>query len=231
MTAAALSRKRACLLLLDLDGVVVFEHGPPWLQHLEILRLHTALSGFLRDLAVPVVVLTHRSRAEARRILHAAAVETGVLTDVMAAEDLALAALRHRSFRQLFGRGLRKSLILPEVERRHGVSRADMALLDDRLDNLKDLLAHGLGLGLHAPSEVDAEGALITFDTADVTAAFVRWRAGVPGPKLVTLPSRQVAVADFDRTGLSTARDGAHWFNYLRTAARKLRQSVEALRS
>ncbi len=52
------------LLLLDLDGVVVFESGPPRLAELEILRLHETIVDRLAEFGVPVVVLTHRSRAD-----------------------------------------------------------------------------------------------------------------------------------------------------------------------
>lgn len=221
----------AGLLLLDLDGVVVFEHGPPWLKALEILRLHDALPALLAGLGAPVVVLTHRSRAEAKAILRAAGLEVGDggLAAVMAAEDLAVAALRHGALVRMFGGGLRKSLILPEVEARFGVGRADMALIDDRLDNLEDLLAAGVGLALHAPSAVGDDGGLTSFEMAEAAQAFRRWRAEGGRPGLVALTPHPLGDVASRRTGLCTTREGGHAFNRLRTAARKVRRGLGRL--
>lgn len=217
------------LLLLDLDGVVVFEHGPPWLERLEILRLHEALPALLARFEAPVVVLTHRSRAEARRILEAAGLGPDQLAGVMAAEDLALAAVRHGAVLRLFGRGLRKSLILPEVEARFGVPRARMALIDDRADNLEDLLAAGLGHALHAPSEVDAAGGVVSFDMAEAVDRYHAWRGAGGAGGLTALTARPLADLQGRRTGLSTTREGANPFNRLRTAARKVRRGIGRL--
>ena len=59
----------AKLLLLDLDGVVALECGPPVVSPREILRLHRSLEPLTRGLGERVVVVTHRSRSEALRIL------------------------------------------------------------------------------------------------------------------------------------------------------------------
>jgi hypothetical protein len=215
------------LLLLDLDGVVVFEHGPPWVERLEIMRLHESLTQFLLAMPLPPVVVTHRSRAEASRILLAAGVQNGTLRHVMAAEDLALAAFRHRSIFRLMTRGLRKSLIIPELELRYGIERQRMALIDDRQDNLDDMLEQGLGLVIHAPSAVTDQGDIITFSTSEVTDILSRWQAGVPMPKVITLTERRLSLEDCGRTGLCTTAAGAHMFNRLRSVAQRARRALQ----
>jgi hypothetical protein len=217
------------MLLLDLDGVVVFEHGPPWLERREIIRLHDELATLLRRLGAQLVVLTHRSRAEASRVLQAADIPRHMLADVMAAEDLFVAGLRHGGLCKMLRHGLLKSLVLPELEARHGIPRGDMIFVDDRLDNLQDLLAHGLGLALHAPSAVTADGGLVTFDAADILMIVNGWLADRSGPALRTLPPRSLAIGACGRTGLCTTREAAHHFNLLRTVARKLRRGLQSM--
>ena len=75
------------LLLLDLDGVVVYEAAPPHVEAVELILLHDLLDNALQGLGIPVVVLTHRSRAEAAVILRSARLERG-LAGVIAAEDI-----------------------------------------------------------------------------------------------------------------------------------------------
>jgi hypothetical protein len=216
------------LLLLDLDGVVVYEVSPPLSPAREVLRLHQDLPDRLDEFGVPVVVLTHRSRAEARRIVSAAGLDARRTTGLMAAEDLALAALAHGNLARLLTRGLRKSLILPRLEARFGVRRGAMALIDDRQDNLTDLLASGLGLALQAPSDWDG-ATLTTFDLREASASFSRWRSDPEGGRYETLTPVPSGVVPWRRTGLCTRRQGRHLFNALRTASRHVRVGLESL--
>jgi hypothetical protein len=214
------------LLLLDLDGVVVFESGPPLLADVEILRLHEMMVDRLAEFEAPVVVLTHRSRVEARRILQSAGIDAEHLAGVMAAEDLMSAALLHGNLRQLLSRGLRKSLILPLVEKRFGVKRSSMALLDDRVDNLEDLIAAGLGFALHAPSDTSDDRALITFDIGEAIIAFTRWKAAPEIGRFESLTPIRVEIEPWRCTGLCTKRVARHPFNALRSLARRIRQAI-----
>jgi hypothetical protein len=215
------------LLLLDLDGVVVFESGPPLLRKREILRLHRDMPRLIAEVGAPVVVLTHRSRVEARHILQGAGVALDALAGLMAAEDLFHAGRRHAGWRALAGRGLRKSLILPVIERLHGVERGRIAFIDDRLDNLEDLLEAGLGLALHAPSSVEAD-ALVTFDFDEAIARIVAWRAGRAAGGLVALTPVVLALEPWRFTGLNTRARSLHPFNLARAAARYIRRGLTA---
>jgi hypothetical protein len=220
------------LLLLDLDGVVVFECGPPLLPRLEILRLHDALNALLHDLDAAVVVLTHRSRAEAAHILEAAGIDLSRLAGIMAAEDLFRAGLRHGGVIGLMRWGLRKSWILPIAEERFGVPRQHTAFIDDRLDNLQDLLNHGLGLALHAPSAVTPLGqALVSFELLEAVNYVKAWQEGKLDKKLISLLPKEAVIGDWQRTGLHTRRQGRHAFNVVRRVARLLRQPLRQLQA
>jgi hypothetical protein len=155
------------LLLLDLDGVVVYEMVPPHVKKRELILLHDLLVNGLQAVGVPVVVLTHRSRAEAAVILDSAGLYKDV-TGLMAAEDILSAALAYGTLWQLLRKGLRKSWALPAIERRYRVDRKNIAFIDDRLDNIEDLVGNGVGLALHAPSGINNDGSIITFDFQQV---------------------------------------------------------------
>lgn len=220
------------LLLLDLDGVVVFESGPPMLPGREILRLHAGLEAALRGLGAPVVVLTHRSRREALHILDAAGLPRDALAGVLAAEDLFRAGLRHGGARGLLRWGLRKSWVLPLVEERFGVPPGRTAFVDDRLDNLEDLLGHGLGLALHAPSDIaTGDAGLVSFELDEAVRLFAAWAAGTLPGGLVSLAPAEAAVAAWQRTGLHTRRQGLHAFNLARRVGRLARARLRPPRT
>jgi hypothetical protein len=214
-------------LLLDLDGVVVFEIGPPLLPDMEILALQEDIIHSIAALDAAVVILTHRSRAEADCILRAARIAPETLAGVMAAEDLLISAARHRQLGRMLRDGLRKSLILPEVERRFGVPRQRTALIDDRIDNVHDMVARGLGLALHVPSEVVPDGeSILTFDLASTLQIFQDWTKGAPKPKVVTVPKTRRVMMSLRRTGLNTQREGRHAFNAARSLANISRRII-----
>ena len=62
-----------------------------------------------------------------------------------------MAGVRH-TLKRMFKHRLRKDLALSVLEHRFGIDRSWIAFIDDRIDNLQDLLAAGLGLAIHAPS-------------------------------------------------------------------------------
>ena len=213
------------MLLLDLDGVVVFEAEPPAVAKTELLLLHETIGAQVTALGIPIVVLTHRSRREAHQILSAAGLRDGGLAGIVAAEDLFLAGLRYAPT-QMLRRGLRKDLVLPVLERRYGITRSRVAFIDDRMDNLDDLLRAGLGLALHAPSELLPDGRLLTFHLDDALSELGAWTEASPTGRLVKLPPRDLVMAPWRLTGLTTAAHGRHVFNSARRVGRAMRQSL-----
>jgi len=212
------------ILLLDLDGVLAFEREDAAAGSAQILRLHRDVAERLAVLAIPVVVLTHRSRAEARTILRSVGLGPEQLLTVMAAEDLAASALQSGAWISIFRHGLRKRLIFFRLQKRYGVQPDAMAMIDDRMENLDDLLDAGLGLALHAPSALDARGVLTSFDLDHAFARLEAWRDGAEGPRLISLPPVVGPIAPWQSTGLSTQRDSRHLFNRARTLFRTVRQ-------
>jgi len=213
------------MLLLDLDGVVVLELEPPLVTAPELILLHQDIGKDLDALGLPVVILTHRSRREAEQIVGVARLAPRRLAGVLAAEDLFFAGLRNTPV-QMLKRGLRKDLILSLLERRFGVDRSRTAFIDDRIDNLRDLLAAGLGLAIHAPSILPAESEfVVTFDFADAVAAVRDWDQATPRQDIISLAPRQLAAPLWQRTGLSTASHRRHAFNAARRVGRVVRQA------
>jgi hypothetical protein len=213
------------MLLLDLDGVLVFEAEPPLVSATELVLLHETFALHIAALEMPVVVLTHRSRREANHILQAAGL-TQALAGVIAAEDLFWAGIRHAPLRMLT-KGLRKDLVLSAVEQKFGVQRSRIAFIDDRLDNLQDLVTAGLGLAIHAPSYQTTDQALLmTFDLGEACQLVRSWDRAEPQSQIVGLPPRQLALSLSHRTGLSTTAHRHHLFNVARRVASILRLSL-----
>jgi hypothetical protein len=211
------------VLLLDLDGVVIFEAEPPHLASVEILLLHNTLGEILNKTESPVVVVTHRSRAEAHRILEAAGLTSDVLSGIVAAEDLFWAGLRHHGLFVLARKGLRKSLILPLIEKQLGIPRSRMALIDDRLDNLEDMLANGIGLTLLAPSLMENGDSIVSFDAKEAVEAFLDWGGKKRQEAVVMLTAHTFPIDPWRKTGLNTQRQGRHIFNVMRRLGRATR--------
>ena len=213
------------LLLLDLDGVLVFEAEPPLVSAPELLLLHEALASDIAALEMPVAVLTHRSRREAKHILQAAGLAQR-LSGVIAAEDLFLAGIRHAPLRML-AKGLRKDLVLSVVERKFDVDRARVAFIDDRIDNLQDLVDAGLGLAIHAPSrQATDQAVLTTFDFSEACTLIRTWDRTRPQSRTICLAPRTLALSRLHHTGLSTTVHKHHLFNIARRVGRILRVSV-----
>ena len=210
------------LLLLDLDGVVVYEMAPPEVQKMELILLHDLLVDALQALDVPVVVLTHRSRAEAAVILGSAGLANGV-AGIMAAEDILSAAFTYGTPWQLLRKGLRKSWALPAIERQYRVDRKNIAFIDDRLDNIKDLVGNGVGIALHAPSGINGDGGLISFDFRQAVRMLQEWNGDRTIP-ILSVASRTLPESEWSRTGISTGTLTMSPFNQARRYGRSLRK-------
>jgi len=214
------------LLLLDLDGVVVIEIAPPHVAKLEIILLHELIDEILGNVHVPIVVLTHRSRAEANLILQSAGLTDREVAAVIAAEDILKAALKSGRRWLLLRHGLKKSWILPEVEKRYGVARRDIAFIDDRHDNLEDMLENGIGLAILAPSGMAIDGLnLVSFDLKQIVRLLEDWK-GERVPHILTLASREISIERWRRTGVGTNQGSQHIFNKARRYGRMIRSLV-----
>jgi hypothetical protein len=216
-------------LLLDLDGVVVYEAAPPVWAARELLLLHQELASAVSGFGPDVAVLTHRSRREAARILASAGFDEGEDLRVFAAEDLFQAARRGGGFVGVWKRGLKKSAALPGIEKAFGLPRSKIVFVDDRMDNLNDMLEAGIGLALLAPSEHAADGRMTSFSMNEVLRIVEAWRRGELSGRLVKLQPTVSVVEVWQKTGLHTRAEGMHLFNVLRSTGRRARQFVQRL--
>jgi hypothetical protein len=217
------------LLLLDLDGVSALECRSGAGGRLEIMKLHDDMGAQLERFGCRIVVLTHRSRREALQILEAVGLADWDAENVVAAEQLLWA--RGRGMLKVLRDGLVKSAALSDIERRFGVHRRNMAIIDDRETNLVDLVDAGVGLGLMAPSEFDpSSNTIVSFDLSEALEIFTAWRAGASQTgRIQPLSPRAIDRTEDRRTGLNTRRHAAHPFNWTRYVARNARNFVLSL--
>ncbi|HTJ56938.1 MAG TPA: HAD family hydrolase [Devosiaceae bacterium] len=211
------------VLVLDLDGVVVFEATPPAWVRAELLLLHRELTSVIAELGVDVAILTHRSRREADRILHSAGIVEGERLRLFSAEDLFRAGRQRGGWRGLWAGGLKKSAVVPEIELLFGVARSDIVFVDDRLDNVDDLLQAGIGLAMLAPSALAADGSLTSFSISEVTDVIGRWRDGQMEARMVALTAVSSGVEAWQSTGVHIRDESLHLFNGIRRIARHAR--------
>ena len=142
------------MLLLDLDCVTIYGGSPRDGLDKEIHLLHPELSTALDRLDWPVVLLTHRARRDAD-LIRAYLEEHGCqFVDCVSSRELFGSALLSLSFVKLFTKGLSKSFALRFLEKKYGTTRDRMILIDDRSENLKELMNSGMKFGVLAPFEL-----------------------------------------------------------------------------
>ncbi len=224
----AIDRKKRALLV-DLDGVLVLERARPGIRAPELFLLCPDIRESLNRFDSPIVVITHRSRKEARKILGVLGLTKAPITLVLAAEDLFWAGIRKNGGLGLLFQGHRKSLALQIVRQELGVLPCDAAMIDDRPENLKDLLAGGLGLAVLAPCEIDeTNGTMITFQHEEFIRLFLQWEKGeaIKGGSVQLQPVKK-HLCEMISSGLNTKREGLHAFNLARLAVRTFREAVK----
>lgn len=218
------------LLLLDLDGVLVHERDDQASGPKEILLLHKCLPEFLMGFSAPVMIVTHRSRAEARQVLDSIGVERRTLAGCVAAEDLLRTALTSGHLFAPMRRGLRKSLILRSLCRSLSLSPSQIAFVDDKRENVEDMLTVGIGLGLIAPFDPRRKDALKTFELDQLHDVFFHWACGNFEFAVASEPHRLNSVernANF--LPVTMRKDiplSGKTFNFLRSAVRRSRKAL-----
>lgn len=211
------------LLFLDLDEVLVtcIDKGA---DRETVVALQPSASEELRPFAGQVIILTHRSRGEARQILKLFPGLNELVLQVVAADDVIRVALATGQFLRLMQRGIEKRLFIRMAERKYALRPERMAIIDDEPANVAGMLEGGAGLGLLAPKPAVSDGKAITFDLTDALTRYRvfsegarKWKSRIPLPD-----HRQFLVADLPKTEVSHARH----MNRLRRIARKMRSAV-----
>ncbi len=111
------------------------------------------------------------------------------------------------------------------IETRYGIERRQFAFIDDRLDNLRDLLSKGIGMAMHAPTGVGADSlSLTSFDFGQVAGLLQSWDCGNSMLGLHRLDQCDVPIQPWHRTGLNTQRQSRSLFNAAQLSARLARR-------
>jgi hypothetical protein len=165
----------SALLLLDLDGVTVLRVTEPGRTQMTVI-LQPTLIDAVSNLGFRVVILTHRSRAEAEQIVRAIVVDAAKMPLILAAEDLVKAAVRDGQIFKLLRRGIQKAFAVPYLERACGVSRDRMAVLDDNEGNIRTMIAAGVGLKVLAPTALLNDQVVRTFRSDVLLELLNNWR-------------------------------------------------------
>jgi hypothetical protein len=118
----------------------------------------------LKTLSSRTIVLTHRSRGEALQILRAIPGITDSIDDVVAANDIILAALLTGQFYPLIRGGIQKSIFIQMAYRKFGVKPHRISILDDNSANVDGMMAGGCELGILAPGPTITDGRIAPYD-------------------------------------------------------------------
>lgn len=230
MTAPERKCRGVKTVVLDIDGVLVLETSVAGSSE-EVLVLHDGLESRLEQLGAEVFFLTHRSRPEAEAILGAAGLGRRWLDRCLCANDILSSAVLSGQWLRLASHGMRKSLALPRLRSRFGVSPSRCLFVDDRLDNVLDMCRGGIGVGAVAPSGVDAVGSVTTFDFDEV-AEIVRTHqpAVEEGAAVLHLRPHEIRIESQHRTGLVTRHTARNGFNIARRSAAIIRRGFVAVR-
>ncbi|MDJ0784958.1 MAG: HAD family hydrolase [Desulfosarcinaceae bacterium] len=168
----------AAILLFDIDGVLVTTLRGVGDGDAMVLRLHANTREFFSEARLPIGFLTHRTKAEAERILVALGILPEVPKFLICANDLVLEALRRLKWVSLLKAGLVKSLAMPIVCRRFACRPEQVVVVDDLPENLMLLIRSGCGLALQSPAKpLISSRTAISFDLASVLAHVETWSA------------------------------------------------------
>ena len=142
-----------CLLLVDLDGILIIG-GEQKEDNREVIRLHNNAAELIHEYGESIAILTHRNYSEARLILDTLGINIEKIVGCYAANQITRSAIVNGKFRSLLRHGLYKSYILPHIQRKYGIKPENVAILDDRKENLDDMALNGVGLTMLGPIEL-----------------------------------------------------------------------------
>ncbi|MCB1755984.1 MAG: hypothetical protein KDJ38_10705 [Gammaproteobacteria bacterium] len=155
------------ILLLDLDCVTIYGGNPRDSLPPEIYQLHPDMVQRLSETSIPVVLFTHRSRQEAMKILSFFAERQLTFAACISARELFYSALRQGRVLDLLRQGLSKKHGIRWVAGQFDTGAANLVLIDDKPENLKEVLIEGARVAVHAPFEIQ-DNQVTTFELAEL---------------------------------------------------------------
>jgi hypothetical protein len=148
---------------------------------------------------------------------------------IFTAEDLWLRAVCRKSFFSLLRSGVRKSLLVPVVAAQFSVRPSEIAFLDDRLENIRDMASSGVGLNMLAPRARIQGNNLVSFDLDSVLREVLEWSNKDGNRKTdglqTEIPAATRTVGNWCHTGLFLHGPKMQIFNRLRSTLRKIRSA------
>jgi|GEM_PF-1951601 hypothetical protein len=215
-------------MLVDLDGVLIAVDRAKADGKQELLKVHENLQSVIWALKIPVCILTHRSKKEAGHILKALNMKRSDFESVFTANDLLLSAVKTGAFFSLFKDGLRKSLILPTVEKNLGIHRRNLVFIDDRPENLDDMEQNGIGLTILAPGAKRTKTGMVVFELEKVANHIKSWNRSLPAAEKPTqrvmLKAIQKPFSKWRCTGIFLPERDQSYFGRLRQASKRYRR-------
>jgi phosphoglycolate phosphatase-like HAD superfamily hydrolase len=165
------------VLLFDLDGVLVSDGKGDTKIGKEILIVHPELGNKLKGMEVPVGIVTHRSRQEAKQIMSVLRFEGNTSLGVFTGNDIAFRNPTLKRLISLVVSGARKSRIIPYLVAQKGIDPADIVFIDDRKENAKDMYSAGIGLAVHVPAARFLDNdQVLTFDPDRLINEIQSWQ-------------------------------------------------------
>ncbi|NOY71586.1 MAG: hypothetical protein GXP14_04295, partial [Gammaproteobacteria bacterium] len=123
------------------------------------------------------------------------------------AHDIFRSALENHKYTLLLKQGLRKSFIVPLLESKYGFKKENIAMVDDRPENLAVLMESGVGLTMLAPHTIlRCQNSVMSFELEQVINIFNEWTThrhqGVKNEMSVVLTSQQRHLGAWSQTGI-----------------------------
>lgn len=215
------------LLLLDLDGVMVAGERSGRGQVEQLRLLHPELPELLKKRNFEIILFTHRAYADAqaiRKALHKMGVP---ILHCISAREMLFSALKQARFSELLLRGLSKKYGVASVVQKFGAIPSELTLIDDRIEIINEVLAEGIGQGLHVPFDV-REGELVSFNFANA----ITYIEGTPVDQSAPIPLDAVTKKTNDLPIIMSisANRSTKLSLLVRKLIRKTRQLVKNLR-
>jgi 3-deoxy-D-manno-octulosonate 8-phosphate phosphatase KdsC-like HAD superfamily phosphatase len=173
-------KSREHLIALDLDGVLSYEVPQEIGRKTKIFKLHNRMAVTISEIDAKVAIVTHRSRHEAMHILSALGLDRGVVSGCFAAEDLLRSAILNGHIPDLLRVGLKKSYILPLICQKYKICSGQIAFVDDRIENVRDMLQGGVGLAIVAPWQTVSKDIFVSFEFDELITTVNAWARRTP---------------------------------------------------
>ncbi len=160
---------REPVLLLDLDGVTIYGGNPGLGTPDEIYCLHADLGHQIKQIPYPIILFTHRSKSDTEEIIRFFNRRGVEFSTCVCATEMFKEGIKQWRFGELVRKGLSKKHAIRWVEARFNTTRQNLILIDDRVENLKEVLNEGLRFCIKAPFERSAD-TIVSYEFSELVS-------------------------------------------------------------